>query len=233
MRRGDPPGPAAGRVDARRARGARAAGAAAARPSPGAPARTAPDGSLVAARRSGPHPVGPDARSPRARRWSAACLRRNLPGPYQIQAAINAVHSDAPDRGRTPTGAQILASSTTSCWPWRPRRSSPSIAPWLWPRSTVRPAALAARRRPRPRRVLPLPRHPGRPAPAARSLAERPAPTTPPWPSPPTRPSGRSWNSVARRAQAGDPGPGFGCVLVIAFRAQMPRKATMDVPPWA
>ena len=26
-----------------------------------------------------------------------ACLRRNQPGPYQIQAAINAVHSDAPD----------------------------------------------------------------------------------------------------------------------------------------
>jgi RNA polymerase sigma-70 factor (ECF subfamily) len=25
-----------------------------------------------------------------------ACLRRNLPGPYQVQAAINAVHSDAP-----------------------------------------------------------------------------------------------------------------------------------------
>jgi RNA polymerase sigma-70 factor (ECF subfamily) len=25
-----------------------------------------------------------------------ACLRRNEPGPYQIQAAINAVHSDAP-----------------------------------------------------------------------------------------------------------------------------------------
>ncbi|MDQ1373549.1 MAG: polymerase sigma-70 factor, subfamily [Actinomycetota bacterium] len=25
-----------------------------------------------------------------------ACLRRNMPGPYQIQAAINAVHSDAP-----------------------------------------------------------------------------------------------------------------------------------------
>jgi RNA polymerase sigma-70 factor (ECF subfamily) len=24
------------------------------------------------------------------------CLRRNQPGPYQIQAAINAVHSDAP-----------------------------------------------------------------------------------------------------------------------------------------
>ena len=25
-----------------------------------------------------------------------ACLRRNRPGPYQIQAAISAVHSDAP-----------------------------------------------------------------------------------------------------------------------------------------
>jgi len=32
------------------------------------------------------------------------CLRRNQPGPYQIQAAINAVHSDAP------------ASSATDWW---------------------------------------------------------------------------------------------------------------------
>ena len=30
-----------------------------------------------------------------------ACLRRNRPGPYQIQAAINAVHSDAPDASAT------------------------------------------------------------------------------------------------------------------------------------
>jgi len=29
------------------------------------------------------------------------CLRRNHPGPYQIQAAINAVHSDAADAGET------------------------------------------------------------------------------------------------------------------------------------
>ena len=29
------------------------------------------------------------------------CLRRNRPGPYQIQAAINAVHSDAPDARST------------------------------------------------------------------------------------------------------------------------------------
>ena len=34
------------------------------------------------------------------------CLRRNRPGPYQIQAAINAVHSDARDRARRPTGAR-------------------------------------------------------------------------------------------------------------------------------
>jgi RNA polymerase sigma-70 factor (ECF subfamily) len=29
------------------------------------------------------------------------CLERNLPGPYQIQAAINAVHSDATDPAAT------------------------------------------------------------------------------------------------------------------------------------
>jgi len=32
------------------------------------------------------------------------CLRRGRPGPYQIQAAINAVHSDAPDAARTDWG---------------------------------------------------------------------------------------------------------------------------------
>ncbi len=37
-----------------------------------------------------------------------ACLRRNHPGPYQLQAAINAVHSDAPTAGQTDWG-QILA----------------------------------------------------------------------------------------------------------------------------
>jgi RNA polymerase sigma-70 factor (ECF subfamily) len=36
------------------------------------------------------------------------CLRRNQPGPYQIQAAINAVHSDAPDASDT-DWHQILA----------------------------------------------------------------------------------------------------------------------------
>jgi RNA polymerase sigma-70 factor (ECF subfamily) len=37
-----------------------------------------------------------------------ACLRRNSPGPYQIQAAINAVHSDAPTAADT-DWRQILA----------------------------------------------------------------------------------------------------------------------------
>jgi RNA polymerase sigma-70 factor (ECF subfamily) len=37
-----------------------------------------------------------------------ACLRRNAPGPYQIQAAISAVHSDASDAADT-DWAQIVA----------------------------------------------------------------------------------------------------------------------------
>ncbi len=37
-----------------------------------------------------------------------SCLRRNVPGPYQIQAAINAVHSDARTAADTDWG-QILA----------------------------------------------------------------------------------------------------------------------------
>jgi RNA polymerase sigma-70 factor (ECF subfamily) len=70
------------------------------------PARTGPDGTLVLL-------AGQD----RAR-WDRAliaegqdlvrrCLRRGRPGPYQIQAAINAVHSDAPTAEVTDWG-QIL-----------------------------------------------------------------------------------------------------------------------------
>ena len=64
------------------------------------PARTTPDGDLVR--------LADQDR----RRWDRGlvaegqaivrrCLRRNQPGPYQIQAAINAVHSDAPTAGDT------------------------------------------------------------------------------------------------------------------------------------
>jgi RNA polymerase sigma-70 factor (ECF subfamily) len=64
------------------------------------PARTTPDGGLVRL---------PDQdRSLWDRRLLAEgqaivreCLRRNEPGPYQIQAAINAVHSDAADAAAT------------------------------------------------------------------------------------------------------------------------------------
>lgn len=47
------------------------------------------------------------------------CLRRNMPGPFQIQAAINAVHSDAPGAADTDWGQilqlydQLLACSPT------------------------------------------------------------------------------------------------------------------------
>jgi len=63
-------------------------------------ARTGPDGALVL--------LADQDRT----RWDRAliaegqdlvrrCLRRGQPGPYQIQAAINAVHSDAPTAGAT------------------------------------------------------------------------------------------------------------------------------------
>jgi RNA polymerase sigma-70 factor (ECF subfamily) len=63
-------------------------------------ARTAPDGSLV---------LLPDqdralwdrALIAEGHALVRACLRRNQPGPYQIQAAINAVHADARTAGDT------------------------------------------------------------------------------------------------------------------------------------
>ena len=70
-------------------------------------ARTGPDGSLV--------PLPEQDRTLWDREKIAegqalvrSCLRRNVPGPYQVQAAINAVHSDAPDAAGTDWG-QILA----------------------------------------------------------------------------------------------------------------------------
>jgi len=71
------------------------------------PARTGPDGELVLL-------ADQDrARWDRAliaegQRLVRACLRRNQPGPYQIQAAIAAVHSDAATAAGTDWG-QILA----------------------------------------------------------------------------------------------------------------------------
>ncbi|MDQ1658027.1 MAG: polymerase sigma-70 factor, subfamily, partial [Cryptosporangiaceae bacterium] len=57
-------------------------------------ARTGPDGALVllADQDRGRWDAGLISEGQRIVRW---CLRREEPGPYQIQAAINAVHSDA------------------------------------------------------------------------------------------------------------------------------------------
>ena len=71
------------------------------------PARTAPDGSLVL--------LSEQDRSLWDRNLIdhghavvAACLRRNQPGPYQLQAAINAVHTDSASAAET-DWTQILA----------------------------------------------------------------------------------------------------------------------------
>jgi RNA polymerase sigma-70 factor (ECF subfamily) len=71
------------------------------------PARTAPDGALV--------PLGEQDRGlwdggliARGKTIVRRCLDRNEPGPYQIQAAINAVHSDAATAADT-DWSQILA----------------------------------------------------------------------------------------------------------------------------
>ncbi len=70
-------------------------------------ARTTPDGDSCCCR-PGPRPLGPraDRRGPGDRAGVPA--RATQPGPYQIQAAINAVHTDAPSAAET-DWRQILA----------------------------------------------------------------------------------------------------------------------------
>jgi RNA polymerase sigma-70 factor, ECF subfamily len=69
-------------------------------------ARTAPDGSLVllADQDRG---LWDRALIAEGQAIVRQCLRRNQPGPYQVQAAINAVHSDAADAAAT-DWSQIL-----------------------------------------------------------------------------------------------------------------------------
>ena len=59
------------------------------------------------------------------------CLRRGAPGPYQLQAAINAVHTDAPRAADTDWP---LVRCATSSWPSLLRRSRRSTRPWRFPR---------------------------------------------------------------------------------------------------
>ena len=49
--------------------------------------------------RAGPRPVGRGRTSPRASRWSPRRCPRGATGPYQLQAAIAAVHDEAPSAG--------------------------------------------------------------------------------------------------------------------------------------
>ena len=90
---GDPAGAGPGDADARRAGGRRPARAAAA-DRVASRVADAPDGSLVAARGAGPPALGPGLIE-EGQAIVRRCLRRNQPGPYQLQAAINAVHADA------------------------------------------------------------------------------------------------------------------------------------------
>ena len=64
------------------------------------PARTNADGSFVPLRDQDRGRWDPDMVA-EGRDLVRACLRRGSPGPYQIQAAINAVHSDAADAAVT------------------------------------------------------------------------------------------------------------------------------------
>ena len=72
------------------------------------PARTDPGRRAGAARRAGPRRCGTRSRSPRGSRWCRRTLGRGPLGPYQIQAAIAALHDEAPSDGET-DWPQILA----------------------------------------------------------------------------------------------------------------------------
>ena len=132
------------------------------------PARVAPDGSMVR--------LADQDRS----RWDRdliaeghdlvrACLRRNQPGPFQIQAAIAAVHADAPTADAT-DWAQIVALYDQL------HAQRPNAVVAHEPGHRDRRAARAGRRPGRPRRAR------RRPAGRATSPTTPHAPTC--WPEP-------------------------------------------------
>ena len=95
-----------------------------------------------------------------------ACLRRNQPGPYQLQAAIGAVHSDARTAADTDWGQiltlydQLMAVAPT---PVVALNRCVAVAEVHGPA-----AALEPHRPARPRQLSPVPRHQGGPAAQAR-----------------------------------------------------------------
>ena len=98
------------------------------------PARAGPDGSLVPLPEQDRDAVGPraDRRGAGARALVPAAERAR---PYQLQAAINAVHSDAPSAAQT-DWLQILA-LYDQLMALVPTRWWPSTGPWPWPRPTA------------------------------------------------------------------------------------------------
>ena len=174
-RRGDPARTGPRRADARRARGRRPArpDAAHRRPAAGPHRRRRLDDPP---RRPGPHAVGPRPRSPRATTLVRACLRRDQPGPFQIQAAIAAVHADAATAEAT-DWSQIVALYDQLYARAPERRRGPE------PSHRHRRAARPGRRPRRPRRRR------------RRSRSTTTSPTTPPGPTSshepgsPTRPA--------------------------------------------
>ena len=101
------------------------------------------------------------------------CLRRNRPGPYQIQAAINAVHTDGAATDWTQVLAlydQLLAHAPT---PIVALNRAVAVA------EVHGPGAGARRHRgARPAGLPPAARHPRRPAGPPRPRRRRPAPPT-------------------------------------------------------
>ena len=71
------------------------------------PARVAPDGSLVRLRDQD-RSTWNSAQIAEGHALVRECLALNRPGPYQLQAAINAVHTDAPDAAST-DWSQVVA----------------------------------------------------------------------------------------------------------------------------
>ena len=207
LARGDPPRPRARRAHARRARGGRPARADAAhRGPPAGPHRARRlDGPP---RRPGPHAVGPrpHRRGPRAR---AACLRRNQPGPFQIQAAIAAVHADAADRrrhrlvaDRRPLRPALRAAPERG----RRRSTGPSPSPSC-DGAAAGLAALEPLDADAARRLPAVPRRPRRPPRPRRPARRRRSPPTTAPSSSPTNPTERRFLERQRTAAAERPLP--------------------------
>ena len=165
VRGGHPPRPAAGRADARRAGGHGAARAHAAhRVAPG----RAHDGRTATSCCSPTRTAaaGTAASSPRARPSCGSACAATSPGPYQIQAAINAVHSDAPTAAATDWRQILQLYDQLAVARAEPGRRAQ-------PRGRGgRGRGTGMRRSPSSTRLdldrlPPVPRHPRRPAPAA------------------------------------------------------------------